>query len=316
MSQYHKDAGVRIAIPVAGHPGLPARPGRPIAAGVETGLDDLGRIIAAIGPAVVAYSGGVDSTLLLKVSYDLLGDQVLAVTAVSPSLSAAERDAAAGVARLIGAGHRFVETREMDDPGYVANDGRRCYHCKRELFRALRVIAPVAAGRALLYGAIPEDLGDDRPGLVAAAEAGVRAPLVEAGLTKSMIRDLARRFGLPNWDKPAMACLASRLPIHTPVTVEALARVDRAEAAVRSLGYRQVRVRHHGPRARVEIDAPELARALSAAGRDGILAAVRAAGYEQVEIDPRGYRPGGRPDRDGTGSEKAAGARRRVDEVS
>jgi len=291
MSQYHKNAPFRIAEPGA------VRSGRHRAAGADAGLEHLQRIVAAIGPSVVAFSGGVDSTLLLKVVHDRLGDQVLAVTAVSPSLSATERDAAASLARAIGADHRVVETHEMDDPGYVANDGRRCYHCKRELFRALRQLAPIAAGRALLYGAIPEDFGEDRPGLRAAAEAGVRAPLVEAGLTKEMIRDLARRFGLPNWDKPAMACLASRLPINTPVTVEALARVDRAEAAVRALGYRQVRVRHHGPRARVEIDAAELPRALSPPGGDGIRAAVRAAGYEQVEIDPRGYRPGGQIDR-------------------
>jgi len=290
MSQYHKNEPFQVAAPGA------SGSSRPLAAGADAGLEHLESLVTAIGPSVVAFSGGVDSTLLLKVVHDRLGDQVLAVTAVSPSLSAVERDAAASLARAIGAEHRLVETHEMDDPGYVANDGRRCYHCKRELFRALRDIAPIAAGRALLYGAIPEDFGEDRPGLRAAAEAGVRAPLVEAGLTKDMIRDLARRFGLPNWDKPAMACLASRLPVNTPVTVEALARVDRAEAAVRTLGYRQVRVRHHGARARVEIDAAELPRALSPVGQDGIRAAVRAAGYEQVEIDPRGYRPGGQTD--------------------
>jgi uncharacterized protein len=308
MSQYHKDAGSHVARAGAGRPACPPS--------AEAGLDHLRRTITAIGPSVVAFSGGVDSTLLLKVGHDLLGHRILAVTAVSPSLSSAERDAAASLARAIGAAHRLVETREMDDPGYTANDGRRCYHCKRALFRALRAIAPLAAGRALLYGAIPEDFGEDRPGLVAAAEAGARAPLVEAGLTKPMIRDLARRLGLPNWDKPAMACLASRLPVNTPVTVEALARVDRAEAAVRSLGYRQVRVRHHGPRARVEIGAGELARALSPAGRAGIGAAVRAAGYDQVEIDPRGYRPGGQPDPAHAGAGRDVGARGSADEVS
>lgn len=292
MSQYHKGMPLQVATP--GRNGA----GRPLADRTETGLEHLERIVTAIGPAVVAFSGGVDSTLLLKVAHDRLGDQVLAVTAVSPSLSIAERDAAASLARGIGALHRLVETREMDDPGYVANDGRRCYHCKRELFRALRHIAPIAAGRALLYGAIPEDFGEDRPGLRAAAEAGVRAPLVEAGLTKEMIRELARRFGLPNWDKPAMACLASRLPVNTPVTVEALTLVDRAETAIRALGYRQVRVRHHGSRARVEIDAAELPRALSPAGHDEIHAAVLTSGYDQVEIDPRGYRPGGQTDRE------------------
>jgi pyridinium-3,5-biscarboxylic acid mononucleotide sulfurtransferase len=294
--------------------GTGPRPWR--AASAEAGLAHLKATLEAIGPAVVAFSGGIDSTLLLKVGYDTLGDRILAVTAVSPSLPDAERDATASLARAIGVAHRFVATDEMDDPGYVANDGRRCYHCKRALFRALRDIAPLAEGRALLYGAIPEDFSEDRPGLVAAAEAHVRAPLAEAGLTKPLVRELARRLGLPNWDKPAMACLASRIPVHTPVTVEALARVDRAEAALRSLGYRQVRVRHHGSRARIEIGAEELAEALTPAGQAGIDTAVRNAGYEQVDVDPRGYRPGGhaepippgpRPDRALRGREDEAG---------
>jgi uncharacterized protein len=281
----------------------------------EAGLRELRSIVSGIGPSVVAFSGGVDSTLLLKVAHDVLGDRILAITAVSPSLSGSEKDAAAGLARAIGAAHQFVETREMEDPAYRANDGRRCYHCKSALFQALRTIAPLASGRALLYGAIPEDLGEDRPGLVAAAEAGARAPLVEARLTKDMIRELARRLGLPNWDKPAMACLASRLPVNTPVTLEALARVDRAETAVRSLGYRQVRVRHHGQRARVEIGAAELARALTEEGRSRIGAAVRSAGYDQVEVDPRGYRPGGQPGPAPAGPAHAAGPRPAADGV-
>ena len=217
-----------------------------------------------------------------------------AVTAISPSLPAEERVETVRLARIVGAPHRFVETHEMDDPGYVANRGRRCYHCKRELFRVLSALAAEAGGRTLLYGAIVDDLGDERPGMQAAAEAGVRAPLLEAGFTKEMTRLLSRRLGLPTWDKPAMACLASRLPIGTAVTAESLARIDRAEAAVRGLGYRQVRVRAAGDAARLELDPAVLGRALEPAERARLTSAIVAAGFATAEVDPLGYRPGGR----------------------
>ena len=257
-------------------------------------------LIADLGPTIVAFSGGVDSTLLLRVAHDVLGDSVLAVTAVSASLARSEREQTVELSRRIGAPHQFVETREIDDPDYVRNDGRRCYHCKKELFRMLRDIAPLARGRALTYGAILDDLRDERPGMEAAAEAGARAPLLEAGYTKEMVRDLSRRLGLPTWDKPAMACLSSRIPRHTPVTEAALRQVDFAEEAVRGLGFRQVRVRHQGAGARVEIDPAELRRALEDAMALRITAAVRAAGFASVIIDPLGYRPGGVSPRDRT----------------
>jgi uncharacterized protein len=187
-----------------------------------------------------------------------------------------------------------VETKEIDDPAYVRNDGRRCYYCKKELFHVLREITPLARGRALVYGAILDDLSDERPGMEAATEAGARAPLLEAGFTKQMVRDLSRQLGLPTWDKPAMACLSSRIARHTPVTEAALHQVDRAEQAVRGLGFRQVRVRHQGARASVEVDPGELGRALDGAMAARIAAAVRAAGFESVIVDPLGYRPGGR----------------------
>jgi uncharacterized protein len=252
-------------------------------------------ILGAIGPSIVAFSGGVDSTLLLRVAHDVLGESVEAITAVSLSLASDERSAALSLARGIGAVHRFVETHEMDDPGYVRNDGRRCYHCKRELYGVLRAITAERPGTTLLYGAILDDLGDDRPGMQAAAEAGVRAPLLEAGFTKTMVRDLSRRLGLPTWDKPAMACLASRIPKGTPVRSDLLQRIDAAESAVRRLGYRQVRVRSGGGAARLELDPGELSRALERPECDRLAEAIKAAGFETVEIDPAGYRTGGAP---------------------
>jgi uncharacterized protein len=262
---------------------------------VEERLEALKRILAEIGPCLVAFSGGVDSTFLLRVARDVLGNGVTAVTAVSASLSAAERDEAVALARAIGARHLLIDSHELDDPRYARNDAGRCYFCKKELFAIMTRLAGEAGGRVILYGAIPDDLGDDRPGMRAAAEARARAPLLEAGLTKEMVRALSKRLGLPTWDKPAMACLASRLQRFTPVTAAALARVERAEQEVRALGYRQVRVRVQADAsARLELDPADLGRALAPAERHRLTEAVRSAGFIRVAIDPAGYRPGGR----------------------
>jgi uncharacterized protein len=269
-------------------------PGLNPEAAVEDRYLRLRDILAGTGRCLVAFSGGVDSTFLLKVAHEVLEGRAEAVTAVSPSLPDSERSEAVALATLIGARHHLVATHEAEDPAYVANDGRRCYFCKRELFRVLGSMARRLGGLPVLYGAIPDDLGEDRPGMQAAAEAGARAPLVEAGLGKPMIRELSRRLGLPTWDKPATACLASRIAIRTPVTIQALGRIERAEAAVRALGFRQVRVRLESDgTARVELDRDHLDRGLSHETRRALSGAVLGAGFPEVRIDPLGYRPSG-----------------------
>lgn len=240
--------------------------------------------------AAVAFSGGVDSTFLLKTAHEILGDNVIALTAISPSFPTHERENADKIADRMGVKHVHLESHELEDERYAANTPRRCYYCKTIISQLFIDYAQKHGYSQVIEGTNADDIKGHRPGRVAAKEQNIRSPLLEVGLTKNEIRRLARKAGLPNWDKPAAACLASRIPYGTSISNQSLAQVEVAEDSLREMGFEQFRVRHHGSIARIEVPASEFSKVLSRRGE--IVETLKSAGFPYITLDLAGFRSG------------------------
>jgi len=259
---------------------------------VEENLEQLKKTLRDMGTVLIAYSGGVDSSFLAVTAHEVLGQNSLAVFASSPVAPPMEKEAAESLAHQFGLRFRIIESNEMANPDFVANPPERCYYCKRELFSELKPIALAEGLKWVADGTNADDLSDYRPGRKASAEAGIRSPLLEVGLTKAEIRQLSRTQGLPTWDRPASPCLASRIPYGIPVTAETLNKIAQGEKYLHRLGFRQVRLRHHGDIARIELDQPDMAIIIKTDIRQGIIEHFKVLGYKYVTLDLTGYRTG------------------------
>ena len=259
---------------------------------IEEKLARLKDILQDMGSVLVAYSGGVDSTFLAVTAHEVLGKNSLAVFAASPVAPPMEKEEAGDLAHNVGLRFKIIESNEMSNPDFVANPPERCYYCKRELFSELKPLAKAEGLKWIADGTNADDLHDFRPGRKASAEAGIRSPLLEAGLTKTEIRQLSHAKSLPTWDRPASPCMASRIPYGIPVTAETLNKIARGEQYLHSLGLRQLRLRHHGDIARIELDPEDMAKIITPEIRQDIVTHLKALGYKYVALDLTGYRIG------------------------